>query len=139
MNKVNILIAAATGALAAGLLVVSLSAPSQARQYEDRTPSDRIAPRCLDGQRVGRIHVVNEDTLLVYDTSMNAYKLSIGGPCRTMTDMSHIGFEFNGGSQICHAHDAFILHSEMDEAPVRCIINGVTPLTRDEAAALDER
>jgi len=125
------------GMLAAGAFLAAFTS-TQART-DDRMQVERVAPRCLDGQHIGRMHVVDDHTLLVYDTSMNAYKLDVGGPCKTMTDMSHLGFEFNGGSQICRAHDAFILRSEMNEAPVRCIINGVTPLTRDEAAAIDER
>ena len=147
MTKKTILAGTIAGSLlAAGLVVTALSgalsgaqaAPAREPDPRDAPAADKLAPRCLDGRHVGRIHVVDSHTLLVYDDFQNGYKLDISGPCTTMTDMSHIGFEFNGSDQICRAHDAFILHSEMNEAPLKCIINGVQPLTRTEAAALDE-
>jgi len=140
-NKTILAGTVAGSLLAAGLIVTAFSGAqsSLAREPDARAPAeDKMAPRCLDGRHVGRIHVVDSHTLLVYDDFQNGYKLDISGPCSTMTDMSHIGFEFNGSDQICRAHDAFILHSEMDEAPLKCIINGVKALTRSEAAALDE-
>ena len=143
MTKKTILAGVIAGSLlAGGLVVTALSgAPASIAHESDARAMpapDRLAPKCLDGRHIGRTHVVDAHTLLVYDDSQNGYKLTIDGPCRSMTDMSHIGFEFNGSDQICRAHDAFILRSEMDEAPVRCIINGVQPLTRAEAAAIDE-
>ncbi len=141
-NKTTLAGVIAGSMLAAGLVVVAMSGPSASlardRDARDTPSADKMAPRCLDGRHVGRIHVVDSHTLLVYDDSQNGYKLDIAGPCTTMTDMSHIGFEFNGSDQICRAHDAFVLHSEFDEAPLKCIINGVQPLTRAEAAAMDQ-
>ena len=141
-NKTTLAGVVAGSLLAAGLVVTAMSGAqtSLAREPDarDASSADKMAPRCLDGGHVGRIHVVDSHTLLVYDDSRNGYKLDIAGPCSTMTDMSHIGFEFNGSDQICRAHDAFILHSEFDEAPLKCIINGVQPLTRAEAEAMDQ-
>ena len=145
MKKTSLFGGITAGIVAGGLVVTALSltaltgAQTSLAGEPDRViASDKMAPRCLDGGRVGRIHVVDSHTLLVYDDARNGYKLTIDGPCTTMTDMSHIGFEFNGSDQICRAHDAFVLHSEMDEAPLKCIINGVQPLTRAEADALDQ-
>ncbi len=138
-NKTTLAGVIAGSLLAAGLVVAAFSGPSASLARDrDAVSPDKVAPRCLDGRHVGRIHVVDSHTLLVYDDFRNGYKLDISGPCTTMNDMSHIGFEFNGSDQICRAHDAFILHSEFDEAPLKCIINGVQPLTRAEAEALDQ-
>lgn len=128
---------AAAGLLAGSLMVAGMST---AAPYDDRGRSDpdRMAPRCLDARHIGGKHVVDEHTLLVYDDFGNGYKLDVGGPCRTMDDYSKIGFEFDGTDQICKAHDAKILFSHWDEAPLRCIINGVQPLTRAEAAELEK-
>ena len=96
------------------------------------------APKCLDLRNVGRIHVVDDHTLLVYDGWGNPYQLDVGGPCRSMTDMSHIGFEVQGTDQLCHAHDAMLLYSNFNEAPVRCLINGVKSISRAEADDMDK-
>ncbi|WP_245531373.1 DUF6491 family protein [Asticcacaulis biprosthecium] len=126
--------------LAAGILTVSLVTTTQAEEKDDREArSERVTPRCLDGRHVGRTHVVDQNTLLVYDRFDNPYKLDIGGACRSMNDMSVIGFEFNGSTEICGAHDAMLLRQEPPSSFVtRCIINGIVPLTREEAAELDK-
>ncbi|MDI7774293.1 DUF6491 family protein [Asticcacaulis sp. EMRT-3] len=132
------------GFAAAGLLagIVSVAAFSgvvsaQESHVADAADMNKMAPKCLDGQHTGRMHVVNDHTLLVYDQWQNAYKLDIGGPCRSMSDMSHFGFEFQGSTQICRAHDAMLLYSVDRERPVKCLINGVTPLTKAQANELD--
>lgn len=129
-----------SGALAglAAAAVVAGAASSHEDKMSDPAYANKMGPRCLDGGHTGRIHVVDEHTLLVYDRDQNAYKLDVGGPCRSMSDMSKYGFEFNGSSQICRAHDATLLYFPVDHgAPNRCLINGVTPLTRAQADRLD--
>lgn len=128
--------------LAAGMLTLALVTTSQASTQageDDRGERVRETPRCLDGRNVGRTHVIDQNTLLVYDRFDNPYKLDVGGPCRSMNDMSVFGFEFKGSTQICNAHDAMLLRYEPPSAHVsRCLINGVEPLTREEAAELDK-
>jgi len=134
---------AAYGAIAA-LAVIGLSV-AHAKTNEDRAAPPAVSdakgelkgPACLDGRDTHRIHVVDDHTLLIYDGRDNAYKLDIGGPCRSMTDLSHFGFEFSGSDQICRAHDAQLLYSQNGEHPVTCLINGVVPVTRNEAKVLD--
>lgn len=135
---------AVTGALTA-IVWLSAFAPSPGwggRSAAGDRPAasgdrDSTAPRCLDSRHIGRKHVVDEQTLLVYDDFGHAYKLGIGGPCRNMDDWSQIGFEFEGGDEICNAHDAKILYSKFGEQPVTCIINSVKAVTKAEAEALD--
>ena len=122
--------------VAAGAFAV-LAATQTLAGNDARDTTDRAQRTCVSAP-LDDTKVIDDSTLLVYDDFRNGYKLDISGPCTTMNDMSHIGFEFNGSDQICRAHDAFILHSEFDEAPLKCIINGVQPLTRAEAEALDQ-
>jgi hypothetical protein len=129
------------GLMAGGLIVTACA--STAPQGDSQAPAQsgaqaKVTPKCLDGRNIGRKHVVDEHTLLVYDTWGNPYKMDIGGPCKSMTDFSQIGFEFNGSNQICKAHDAMILRSENGERPVKCLINSVEPITREAAALLDK-
>lgn len=126
---------AATGFLAGMALVGGLGGPAAAG---DRDAASRIVPRCLDSHDMGRRHVVDDHTLLIYDNAGNPYKLGIGGPCRNMNDYSKIGFEYDGSDEICGAHDAKVLYSEFDEPPVTCIINSFEAVSRDEARALDK-
>ena len=103
------------------------------------TENKRTPPKCLDVRNAGGFHVVDEKTLLVRDGFGNGYLLDIGGPCRSMTNMSNFGFELYGSSDICRAHDAKILYSHSGEAPVKCLINGIKPISGDEADALLEK
>ncbi len=130
------LLVAAAVFMAGGVALSAGADPAPAAQ----SPSTQsaAAPRCLDVQYVGRKHVVNDHTLLVYDDFGNAFVLDVGGPCKTMDDYSRIGFELQGSSQICQAHDAMILFSHDTEPPVRCLINGVKPISKDDAKALDK-
>lgn len=144
MNMKKIAAVAAT-VLAGGVVVAAASLTAQARTDDWGKPAaqsmadgNRTAPQCLDIQNTGRFHVVNDHTLLVYDRWENPYLLDIGGPCRSMTDFSRFGFEVNGTTQVCRAHDAFLLFSQNTERPVRCIINGVKVISRAEAAKMDE-
>lgn len=128
---------AAAGALAGALLLSGFTTRDD-RDTRDTRDARPASARCLDSQHIGRKHVVDDHTLLVYDDWGNAFKLDIGGPCRNMDDWDHIGFEFNGTSDICGAHDAMILYSKFDEQPLRCVINGVHPVSKTEAAELDK-
>jgi len=141
--------AIAATAVAGGIVVAgaALLTSAQARPTADdwgkpaaqsAPDDDRKAPNCLDIRETGRFHVVNDHTLLVYDAWQNPYLLDVGGPCRSMTDISHFGFEVNGTTQVCRAHDAFLLFSHDTESPVRCLINGVKLISRADATRLDD-
>ncbi len=139
MMKNKACIAAVAAGLIAAVAVVGLSA-ANAKTDTSASALDKgnlKGPTCLDAHDTGRMHVVDDHTLLVYDSRQNAYKLDVSGPCRSMTDMSRFGFEFFGSDKICRAHDAKLLYSQNGERPLTCLINGVTPLTRNEAKVLD--
>ncbi|WP_155847594.1 DUF6491 family protein [Asticcacaulis benevestitus] len=141
-NKTYLAGFAAAGLLAGALAITALSGAASVSAREarddDRASTPRQAPKCLDGRNIGRTHMVDDHTLLVYDTWGNPYKLDVRGPCRSMNDFSTVGFEFNGSDQICKAHDAKILRSENGSRPVKCLINGVESISREEADALDK-
>jgi hypothetical protein len=128
---------AAAGMMACGLILTACAATPPAGDAP-AVAQTQVTPKCLDGRNIGRRHVVDDHTLLVYDNWGNPYKMDVRGPCRSMTDFSQIGFEFNGTNQICRAHDAKILRSENGERPVTCLINGFEPITREAAALLDK-
>ncbi len=136
---------AVAGVIAGGLLISTLTlAPvSNATEARDRgaspdgAQSSRHVPKCLDTRNMGGVRVVGENLIVAYDGFGNPYEMELGGPCRSMNDFSHIGFEFNGTDEICRAHDAFVLYSENDEQPLRCIINSVKPISREEADKLE--
>lgn len=128
----------AIAGLMAGGFIVTACAGTPPAGGDQAAAQAKVTPKCLDARNIGRKHVVDDHTLLVYDTWGNPYKMDIGGPCKSMTDFSQIGFEFNGTNQICQAHDAMILRSENGERPVKCLINSVEPITREAAALLDK-
>jgi len=137
--------ATTTGLIVGSLALVLFTGvlTSSAKEARERSPSPDMAnantkaPRCLDGRNIGAIRVVGENLIIAHDSFGNPYEMELGGPCRSMTDMSHIGFEFNGADSICGAHDAFVLYSEENERPMRCIINSVKSISRAEADKLE--
>ncbi|MGN6364983.1 DUF6491 family protein [Asticcacaulis taihuensis] len=128
----------AVAGLMAGGLIVTACAGTPPAGGDQVSAQAKVTPKCLDARNIGRKHVVDDHTLLVYDTWGNPYKMDIGGPCKSMTDFSQIGFEFNGTNQICQPHDAMLLRSENGERPVKCLINSVEPITREDAKLLDK-
>lgn len=138
MNRKLIRIGLATGlttavvALAAGLALE----PSQARDANG--DQSQAAPRCLDTRYTGRMHVVDDHTLLVYDRFDNAYKINHGGGCKSMDDYSQIGFVLSNGTDICAPHDAQLLYSPTGHEPrTTCIISGFSGISKAEAQRLD--
>ena len=141
--------AAVTASVVAGGLVIaaaSMAVTASARDNNWDAPAQdqaaqgaRKSPKCLDARNSGGFHVVDDKTLMVRDGFGNAYLLDIGGPCRSMTNMSQFGFELYGSTEICRAHDAKVLYSNSGETPVKCLINGVKPISREEADALLEK
>lgn len=145
MRRYKSLAGFAIAGLTAGIVAVTAFSATQARENDSRDAArdsgrtERAAPRCLEGDRVGRFQVVDDHTLLVYDDFGNPYKLDVGGPCRGMNDFTRFGFEFHGSSSICKAHDATLLRLENPGlGTMRCIINGVESISRAEAEALDK-
>jgi hypothetical protein len=138
MNRKHVRIGLATGLTLAVVAVAGALAlqPSQAREPSD--DQSKPAPRCLDVRYTGRIHVVDDHTVLVYDKFDNAYKINHAGGCKSMDDYSQIGFVLSGGSDICAPHDAQILYSPTSRgARTTCIINGFSGVSKEEAARLD--
>lgn len=138
MNRKHIRIGLATGLTLAVVAVAGGLAlqPSQAAEPADG--QTKKTPRCLDTRYTGRIHVVDERTLLVYDRFDNAYKITHGGGCRSMDDYSQIGFQLTGTTDICAPHDAQLLYSPTGSGPrTTCVINGFTPISKEEALRLD--
>ena len=128
--------------IAAASIAVTASAQDNnwgAAAQDKGSESTRKTPKCLDARNAGGFHVVDEKTLMVRDGFGNAYLLDIGGPCRSMNNMSQFGFELYGTTEICRAHDAKILYSHSGEMPVKCLINGVKPISREEADVLLEK
>jgi len=119
-------LAAAVG-FGLGGLSLAAAAPEEAPKNE----SGRV---CVDAGQLGRKMVVDKNTVLVEDYAGHAALLKLSAPCRNLDELDKIGFEFNGSSQICDRRDVKILYSRFTEAPVRCLIEEVIPLSRAEAA-----
>lgn len=111
------------------------NAPAQSQAQDGA----KTGPKCLDIRRTGGFHVVNEKTLMVRDSMGNAYLLDVGGPCRSMSNLANFGFEVQGTDTICRAHDAKLLYSNAGGPPVKCLINGVKPISQSDADALEDQ
>ncbi|MGA9659769.1 MAG: hypothetical protein WBQ60_11825 [Asticcacaulis sp.] len=140
MKQAKYMMGYAVAGLMAGMVALSALTPAtsaSATEVSTNMATERAAPKCLDGRHTGRIHVVDKNTFLAYDSWGNPYKMGYSGPCRGMDDYSKFGFEFKGTSQICQAHDAMLLRSENNGPLVKCIITSFEPISRAEADTLD--
>jgi hypothetical protein len=138
MNRKHIRIGVATGVALAVVAIAGAMAlqPSQAREPDEGQA--KASPRCLDTRYTGRMHVVNDHTLLVYDRFDNAYQIEHGGGCKSMDDYSQIGFVLNGSSDVCGPHDAQLLYSPTGHGSrTTCIISGFKSVSKAEAQRLD--
>ncbi|MDC7683527.1 DUF6491 family protein [Asticcacaulis sp. BYS171W] len=96
------------------------------------TPEARLKT-CLDGHSLNRRMVVDKTTVLIEDGFGRSALLKLSKPCQNLDDLDRIGFEFIGSTQICGRHDVKILYSRFNEAPLRCLIESITPLSKAEA------
>lgn len=121
-------------------LVVLASFFAMGFTRDDQNETVKTKPRqCVDMSNLSTRMVLSPDTLLLQDASGHAAKLKMSAPCSQMDDLDMIGFEINGGSQLCSRTDIKVIHSRFDGPQVRCIINEVTFLNRDEARALVQK
>ncbi len=138
MNRKHIRIGLAAGLTLAVVAVAGGLALQPSQADEPSHGQSQASPRCLDTRYTGRIHVVDDHTLLVYDRFDNAYKINHGGGCKSMDDYSQIGFVLSSGSDICAPHDAQLLYSPTGHGPrTTCIINGFSNVSKEEAQRLD--
>lgn len=124
MIKLAVVVAVVTSGL--GALSLASAAPEDSPKPEGKA-------RCLDASHLNRKIVVDKMTVLIEDSFGRSALLKLSAPCQNLDDLDKIGFEFFGGTQICDRRDVKILYSRFDEAPVRCLIESVTPLTKEEA------
>ncbi len=123
--------AASIGGLAALGAVVLLSGPSDAR--DDRGPATpKPATRCL-GYPLENTEVVDSETLFVQDQSGHAALIKMKGACLEPNEA--IGLKYYGSNQICGPLDVEISGSVMTGIPRLCMIDTITPLSKDEAKA----
>lgn len=130
--KTVVKLAAVAVVVASGLGALSLaSAAPEDTPGPHGKPDDK--PKCIDASQLNRKMVVNKTTVLIEDGFGRSALLKLSAPCQNLDDLDKIGFEFFGGTQICDRRDVKILYSRFDEAPVRCLVESVTPLTKEEA------
>ena len=96
---------------------------------------DRVPPRCFNIRSVHDYQAVGDDKIMIKDQSGGNYLLSLSGTCQPLN--SNIGLALmprsGGGSWICHAYDAEVVFSGMDQA--RCSILDVTPMSENQSKA----
>lgn len=109
----------------------ALSLASAAPEEPAAAPAGKR--QCLDAGHLNRKMVVDKTTILIEDGFGRSALLKLHAPCQNLDDLDKIGFEFFGTTQICDKRDVKILYSRFDEAPVRCLIDSITPLSKEEA------
>ncbi|MDC7675646.1 DUF6491 family protein [Asticcacaulis machinosus] len=110
-----------------------LSAPVFAATPVAQSVKPDEPKQCYDLGNMRSRMVIEPDSLLIEDAFGKYVLLKLTAPCRHIDELDKIGFEFNGSTQLCRKTDVKILHSRNTEAPLRCLIDTMTPLTKDEA------
>lgn len=127
-----VLIAVAGGMMSAP----AFAATPAAQSVKPDAPRTEAPRQCYDFNNMRTRMVIEPDSLLIEDAFGKYVLLKLTAPCRNIDELDKIGFEFNGSTQVCSRTDVKILHSRDTEAPLRCLIDTLTPLTKDEARVL---
>ena len=121
-----------TGALCAlaGGVVVAITAGQSLADDDGRgeaSPRNQCVSAPLQDSQV-----IDRETLLLTDRRGNAVLLKMAGPC--MSPHEAIGIEYFGSSRVCDRMDVTITGDVASAVPMRCMIDSVTPLSKEEAA-----
>jgi hypothetical protein len=130
VRNARLILAGTSAALA--VAVVGCAATSQ----PDRQPNPGVrsvsAAQCVSSP-LENSTVIDRQTLLLTDRSGNSLIMHMTGPC--MSKNEAIKMEYRGSTRICGPLDVDITGDITTVVPMRCMINTVEPLTREETLA----
>jgi len=132
MRRVGNRWAALVGGVAALGVIGALSGQSLAQDDQTRTQTPAPPARCL-GYPLEETRIIDRDTLYVRDQSGHAALIKMKGACLEPNEA--IGLKYYGTTQICGPLDVDISGSALSGMPRMCMIDSVTPLSKDEAKA----
>lgn len=121
-------VAAVTGAVAAGLMLLTVTAPLSHAEGEPEK-----VRRCVNGPGLDT-RVLDEKTVLARDNGRSAVLIEVDG-CR-LTPHDTLVFEYRGTSQICNPVDVNLSVRSGPNFRTPCFIQSVTPISNAEAQVL---
>jgi hypothetical protein len=132
MRSVRYKWAALVGGVAALGLIGVMGSQSFAQDDQARAKTPAPPARCL-GYPLEETRVIDSSTLYARDQSGHAALIKMKGPCLEPDEA--IGIKYYGTNQICGPLDVDISGSALTGIPRMCMIDTVTPLSKDEAKA----
>lgn len=130
MRNPKLIMASASAVLA--IVAVGCAATSQA----DRKPNPGVrsvaAGQCVSSPLEDST-VIDRETLLLTDRSGNSLIMHMTGPC--MTKREAIKLEYRGSTRVCGPLDVDITGDITTVVPMRCMVDTVEPLTKEETLA----
>ena len=130
MRNPKLIMASASAVLA--IVAVGCAATSQA----DRKPNPGVrsvsSAQCVSSP-LENSTVIDRQTLLLTDRSGNSLVMHMTGPC--MTKNEAIKMEYRGSTRICGPLDVDITGDITTVVPMRCMVDTVEPLTKEETLA----
>lgn len=114
-----------------GVVAISALGGSSIAQDERSPAPPAAATRCLS-YPLEDTQVVDRETLFVQDQSGHAALIKMRGPCLEPNEA--VGIKYYGSNQICGRLDVDISGSALTGMPQMCMIDAITPVSKEEAA-----
>jgi hypothetical protein len=124
---------------AASVLVFASAATASAEPPADRGSSSSLRA-CIDPPSSDTSWTPYDDHTILVRSGRQAFRITTNR-CPSLADpLPRITTKVYGGSQICSPHDVQLFVSGGGESiPVPCFIQSITPLSEDQAKALERR
>jgi hypothetical protein len=123
-------------ACALALSAVSAAAAPEASTNRDDTRSLR---NCIEATSTTSWTPYDDHTILVW-SSGRAFQVTTNRCPRLADPLARLTKKISGGTSICSPHDVQLFVSDSaDSIPSPCFIQSITPLTKDEAKAIESR
>lgn len=130
MRHPKLIIAGASAILA--IIAVGCVATSQAERKPNSGVRSVAANQCVSSPLEDST-VIDRQTLLLTDRGGNSLILHMTGPCMTRNEA--IKLEWRGSTRVCGALDVDVTGDITTAVPMRCMIDTVEPLTKEETVA----
>lgn len=119
-------------ALVAAGAFAALAASQTFAGNDDARDSTRPQRTCVSSP-LDETKVIDDTTLVVTDWHGNAAVMKMAGSCLEKNEA--IGIKYYGSGQICNPVDVEITGAISSNIPMKCFIQSVTPISKDEVKA----
>jgi hypothetical protein len=119
------------------LPLAAVAAPSEPASTRGSATTLRT---CIDLPSAGTSWVPYDDHTILVRSGPRSWQITTNSCPRLADPLPRIVTKVRGGSMICSAHDVqLFVGDSADTSPVPCFIQSITPLSEEQARAIESR